>query len=211
MMNCEISVSGLPDLPSFIASEPLEGTLDRLCAEIHADNVAAGWWSDLATGDSIIATRNRGETMMLIVSELSEACEGAAQRLKDDKLPDLPMFDVELADAAIRLLDLLGAEHANSGVNGYTLNLARSEMDHLGTDAALMGIVNSISRAMEAHRKNRLPDYLVALQDALAMIFALAGLRGIDLLTVIARKRAYNATRADHKVENRRRAGGKAY
>jgi len=39
----------------------------QLAHQIHADNIKAGWWSDLKTGDSIIHTRNRPEILMLIV------------------------------------------------------------------------------------------------------------------------------------------------
>lgn len=52
--------------------------------------------------------RNVGELLMLTVSELSEAMEGHRKNLKDDKLPHRSMFEVELADTLIRLLDIAG-------------------------------------------------------------------------------------------------------
>ena len=79
-----------------------------LCRDIHADNQSAGWWTNLATGEPL--DRNRAEILMLIVSELSEASEGREQGLQDDKLPHLPMWQVELADTAIRLGDIIGAD-----------------------------------------------------------------------------------------------------
>jgi hypothetical protein len=38
-----------------------------------------------------------------------------------------------------------------------------------------------------------------------------AGFRGFDLDGAVAEKRAYNAEREDHKPENRRKEGGKAF
>ena len=45
-------------------------------------------------------------SLMLIVSEIAEAMEGDRKRLLDDKLPQYRMFDVELADAVIRIMHL---------------------------------------------------------------------------------------------------------
>ena len=118
--------------------------INTLCAEIHADNVAAGWWTDHRTGASILETRNVGEILMLIVSEVAEAMEGHRKGLMDDKLPHRSMLEVELADAVIRIADLAGA-------------------------------------------------------------------KGFDLGGAIAEKRAFNASREDHKLENRMAPGGKAY
>ena len=47
--------------------------------------------------------------LMLIVSELSEAMEGHRKDLNDTHLTNRKMFEVEMADALIRLLDLAGA------------------------------------------------------------------------------------------------------
>lgn len=45
-------------------------------------------------------------SLMLVVSELSEAMEGHRKGLMDDKLPQHKMLDVELADAVIRIFHL---------------------------------------------------------------------------------------------------------
>ena len=39
---------------------------------------------------------------------ISEAMEGARKGLMDDKLPNRPMLEVELADAVIRIFDMAG-------------------------------------------------------------------------------------------------------
>ncbi len=78
--------------------------LNDMAARVHEAN--AKWWVDLNTGEPI--TRNVGELLMLSVTELSEALEGHRKNLMDDKLPHRKMFEVEIADCVIRLLDIAG-------------------------------------------------------------------------------------------------------
>jgi NTP pyrophosphatase (non-canonical NTP hydrolase) len=75
--------------------------LNEFAREIRADNER--WWRDPATGAPLI--RNKGEMLMLMVSELAEAMEGERKNLKDDHLPNRPSAEVELADLFIRLCD----------------------------------------------------------------------------------------------------------
>lgn len=75
--------------------------LNILADIVHERNKR--WWEDPATGEPI--KRNKGEMLMLMVSELSEAMEGARKGLMDDHLPHRTMEEVEIADCLIRLLD----------------------------------------------------------------------------------------------------------
>lgn len=142
--------------------------LNELSAEIHANNINAGWWTDLKYDDKVkslsdigvydaekvlkalgierstLKTRNQGELLMLVVSEIAEAMEGVRKNLMDDKLPHRKMVEVELADAMIRMFDIAGA-------------------------------------------------------------------LGLDLGGAIAEKRDFNASRADHKIENRLKENGKKF
>ena len=79
--------------------------LNQYARESHEDN--AQWWKDLRTGERL--QRNKGELLMLIVSEVAEAMEGERKGLMDDKLPHRKMAEVELADALIRIFDYAGA------------------------------------------------------------------------------------------------------
>lgn len=179
----------------------------HLARVIHADNVTAGWFTDIDTGKSIEQTRNRPEMMMLAVTELAEALDGADGR-PDDKLPHLGMFGVELADFAIRVLDLIGCEVA-CGQEMPVFDIDAAEHVRVTVPSELMLLTRTVCRAMEHYRKLRLDCYLDRLAEAVVAVFKLADHYDIDLLDTIAQKRRFNATRADHKIENRKAVGGK--
>ena len=118
-------------------------TLTDMC---YGPAKAAGWWTDLETGEALTIDTPRFvvEKLCLVHSEISEAMEGHRKGLMDDKLPHRTMLEVELADAAIRIFDMAG---------GF----------------------------------------------------------GLDVAGAIAEKLAFNKTRQDHKIENRRAVGGKEF
>lgn len=77
---------------------------------------------------------------------------------------------------------------------------------------------SELSEALEADRKGLKDDKLthrdgreVELADAVIRIFDLAGAYNMDLGGAINEKLAFNATRPDHKRENREAVGGKQY
>lgn len=79
--------------------------LNSYAKRCHDANLT--WWHDPATGQP--KERNKGELLMLMVSELAEAMEGERKGLMDDKLPHRRMAEVELADCLIRIFDYAGA------------------------------------------------------------------------------------------------------
>lgn len=100
--------------------------LELIAARVHANNIAKGWWDDrmrevdpaeVASGPRVVSDRAQiPGLLMLVVSELSEALEAHRKHNPQDKhLPDLPAFDVELADAVIRILDIARAYRVDLG------------------------------------------------------------------------------------------------
>jgi len=76
---------------------------------VHANARDKGFWD----GDE----HNIPEKLALIHSEISEALEAwRTDKLASDKhIPDYPNFDVELADAVIRIFDLAAYLHIDIG------------------------------------------------------------------------------------------------
>ena len=77
---------------------------------------------------------------------------------------------------------------------------------------------SELSEGMEGFRKGRQDDKLphrrmleVELADTMIRIADLAGALGMDLGGAISEKMAFNAQRADHKLDNRRAEGGKSF
>jgi len=94
----------------------IEDAASDLTFFCHGQAKHNGWWTELGTGrdmtstgyPKVLPTRNVGELLCLVHSEVSEAMEGHRKVLMDDKLPHRTMLEVELADAVIRLFDMSG-------------------------------------------------------------------------------------------------------
>ena len=179
--------------------------LNALAKEIHVDNLYAGWWDPYLPDKK----SDRVPTdLMLTVTEFAEACEGDRKSLNDDHLPHYPMMHVEIADAMIRLLDLAGA-----------MGVDLSSLEDLSEDPTAQAEV-------EEWADGSVPEQLlvcvaaVTQQDTsehdligmgVGSCLMMAMIHKFDLFEIVAEKRAYNAQRADHRRENRAKAGGKAY
>ena len=124
------------------ANKIMKEEINKIVDICYKASFDAGWHTDLTTGQ--LKDRNKGEMLMLIVTEVSEAMEGERKGLMDDHLPTRPMGEVELADALIRIADY-------------------------------------------------------------------AGRWGYDLGGAVVEKLEYNKNRADHKIENRIKDGGKKF
>lgn len=82
----------------------------------------------------------------------------------------------------------------------------------------LMLMVSEIAEAMEAFRKDLMDSHLphrkgfeVELADLEIRLHDLAGAMGLDLGGAVIEKMEYNRNRADHKLENRAKPGGKKF
>lgn len=108
--------------------------------------------------------------------------------------------------------------HGVASEAGWWTDLETGEKKKADVPCLLMLCVSELAEAMEGDRKNLMDDHLphrsmveVELADAVIRIFDMAGGMGIDIGGAIAEKLAYNAHRADHKIENRKADEGKKY
>lgn len=167
----------------------MQQALKDFYVEVHKRNVKAGWWNDLATGQP--KKRSVGELLVLMVTEIWEAFVAYEQNLADDKLPQYPGLGVEMGDLQIRLADFMGAMIEGSIVE-------YSGVDNPGERA--LRKIGEIAEDYEAIRKTPKAKgedeagELLPAMSAVQMIFD---------------KLDFNANRPDHKIENRKKEGGK--
>lgn len=128
-----------------------------------------------------------------------------------------------IMDKATFLDNVVTHIHAINANAGWWTDLDTGEDLHGKRNVGeLLALVHSeISEALEAHRKGLMDDKLphrpgfrVELVDAIIRIFDILGSdkegqREHPAGTIFLEKVRYNMKRADHKPENRRRAGGK--
>lgn len=173
--------------------------LNSLAAEVHQQNLEAGWWDEHLPDRK--ADRYE-DAMMLVVTELAEASEGARKDLMDDKLPAEKMFDVELADAIIRLLDMAGAYRADLSDTAFGVRAATHGLRHCTTH---------LQRLRYAVRMSCVANRDQAITATIEAVIAIASTYDVDLWRLVAEKRAFNRTRKDHTREARAAEGGKKW
>ena len=117
-------------------AETITNSANLLMNTCHILARKSGWWNDLLPP-------SRGtvaEKLLLVHSEVSEACEGYRKDLMDDHLPHRKMVEVELADALIRICDLAGAMGLDlGGAVAEKLLYNQSRQDHKPENRALEG------------------------------------------------------------------------
>lgn len=186
--------------------------------DLHMAAVRSGWWTDMVTGESTIGKRSFIEMCALIQTEITEAFDGYRGSLMDDKLPHRTMFEVELADTFIRCgdtslgcgVDLAAAlAYLDTGTNGLVSWDPFSEVHPCSMAGYLMTISGYVSYAVEGQRKRDTVKRDVNMAKAMYAIIVLCANNGCDLRGAVAEKLAFNASRPDHKMENRLKDGGK--
>lgn len=183
--------------------------LNALAARVHEANHK--WWVSLDTGEPI--KRNRYELLMLMQSEVAEAMEGERKGLQDDKLPDRPMAEVEIADVLIRALDYAGG----FGIDGLydareelswgdlrSWTQFTSESNRGEVLFALNRLIGRVADEWEGPPRRRI-SRVIAGCEMYCQIF------GYDLWGAFEAKMSFNYVREDHTIEARKAAGGKKW
>lgn len=201
----------------------MKNKLNKLAERVHQANI--NWWRDINTGEPI--KRNKGELLGLVHSEISEAYEGIVMGgIMDDKLPHRKMEHVEIVDAFIRLLDYVGGFGYNIQ-KAYNQLLEHEEYNvcygimslfYKSKGGILLHMHYKISRALEGERRGLMhkffKDYTLAemsIAETIYLIFKYAEDFEFDLMEIFEEKMEFNANRADHKHENRKKDGGKKF
>lgn len=171
-------------------------SLNEQARDIHRRNYK--WWHDK---DGNRLERNRGELLMLVVSEIAEAMEALRTDAWDDKLPHRKGEEVELADAYIRLLDF---------AEGFGLTV---DDGHYGicSDNKSENLLNIVESIVDAWSSSGRRDEPVHLSDAIGLVVSYCDHYNLDLQGAVAEKLTYNDTRRDHTYEAREAHGGKKF
>ena len=181
----------------------------RLCHEANKS-----WWPQKKED------RNKGELLMLCVSELAEAMEGHRKDKMDDKLPHRKMAEVELVDFLIRAFDMAGGLGWEVGVSsGTDLTTLAQGLAQIHNEILTGNFAECLLRASghlvhcysyTTGRRIR-PEASVHLALSIEYVLVLMHAHGMDIQGAFDEKMAFNAHRADHKLEHRAGPGGKKY
>jgi len=178
--------------------------IKQMSERVHTANKR--WWTNLETGKAI--SRNVGELVMLCISELSEGLEGDRKNLMDDKLPHRKMLEVELADALIRTLDIIGGMKRDvpelEPLRGWEWP------SNVGECLLLITFIYA-QAVLSRNTPGKAASFDVFLVRAVERILSLGDSLNLDIMGAYEEKMAYNATRHDHSVEGRKADGGKRY
>lgn len=119
-------------------------------------------------------------------------------------------------DQTSALRSIQNTIHESCIAAGWYTDLKTGKRKHRNFGEVIALMHSELSEALEGFRKNLQDDHLpdrksmeVELADCVIRIFDTAGAEGMDLAGAIRDKFAYNQHRADHKLENRKKVGGK--
>lgn len=103
-------------------------------------------------------------------------------------------------------------------IGGWHTDLETGELLKRNKAEMICLIHSELSEAMEGERKGLMDDHLpsrpmaeVEMADAVIRIMDYCGRWGYDIGGAIMEKIEYNGNRADHKLENRQKNGGKKF
>lgn len=203
-------------------------SLDLLAQQVHTANKK--WWQNIDTGAPL--SRNKGELLGLIHSEISEAFDAELLNMKDDKLPHRLGGEVEMADALIRMLDYsAGFGYSLDGpmrdefgfispqLGSKIAELMTSSTEHEEVFAIYLALENhsisiihsAVSKLLEAERKGKTEKAPALICHIIMSIVCYCRIKQYDIDGAYTEKMAFNAKREDHTHEARRIAGGKQF
>lgn len=127
------------------------------------------------------------------------------------------MLDYSLGTETSKALNAMSkVVHKSCKAAGWYTDMETGEPLDRNVPEMLALIHSEVSEALEGYRKDLMDDHLphrksieVELADAVIRIADLADYLELDLGGATVEKFAYNQTRADHKLENRMKPGGK--
>jgi len=99
---------------------------------------------------------------------------------------------------------------------GWYTDLETGEAKKRNFGEVCMLMVTELAEAYEGYRKGEMDSHLphrkameVEFADTIIRILDTAGAEGFDIAGALQEKFLYNQTRSDHKLENRKKPGGK--
>lgn len=124
----------------------------------------------------------------------------------------------ETSEEAVFINQLRDACYQASYNAGWHTNIDTGELKERNKAEMICLMHSELSEAMEGERKKLMDDHLphrpmpeVEMADAVIRIMDYCGRWGYDIGGAILEKMEYNRNRADHKIENRVKEGGKAF
>ncbi len=115
----------------------MKESINELVAVCYGNAAKAGWHKEVSPD---VEGYLKATQLMLMVSEIAEAMEGARKGLMDDHLKNRPMVEVELADAIIRIADFCGRWGLDlGGAVVEKLEYNKSRSDHKPENRAKEG------------------------------------------------------------------------
>lgn len=145
--------------------------------------------------------------VLLMKSELMEAFEGIRKgNQPDDHLPQYPTESVEMLDLFIRSIDNLVFSGEDEAIQALINNIG----DDHGTK--YVADLNDIDfyTVLDMTYTGAYGD-IVSILAGIDLVIAYCDLKNIPMLEIYRAKTDYNKSRADHKLENRVKVGGKLF
>lgn len=187
-------------------------------------NDTAGVPGGYADGDSF---RQPAEAIPAVTHKLPEPQAPEAQEPTLVQIAQAQLGEVRLnAGLAVHpvyelitgITSLVEVCYGQAKLGGWWTDIHTGQPKDRNDGEMFMLQVSEIAEAMEGHRKNKmdpnlphLKNVVVELADCVIRIADYCGGRNLDLAGAIVEKLAYNAQRADHKIENRLLDDGKKY